>query len=400
MVKAMDYARAMTRLARSTQACAAFAQQENIPGMRRRHRAGRPTGARHGARPGRRRGGPARSRPTTAFRIASMTKSTTALAILALRDAGRLALDAPLADYVPQFASVAPATRDSAPVTVRHLLTPHGGLRHRRSMGRPRAGHEPGGARRAARDRHAVRPTAGACLRVQQSRLRAARPCDHQRDRRAVPELHPPHAAAAARHDAHHLRRLRGGARRLRLGLSLRRRRLLPRAAGARRRGRRDGRTVDDRRRLRPLPHLSPERLAAARRSRDRAGAPLERARDGPVPRAAVPAGRGRRRVPGRRAPTATACSMRTTRRWGGGCIIPAACRATARTCCSCRSAASACSPSPTAPTRRCRASRRASPSCSSPLQPKPAPLPPSPWLKRAVEAVVAAYAAGRIEKA
>jgi CubicO group peptidase (beta-lactamase class C family) len=52
-----------------------------------------------------------------------MTKSTTALAVLALRDAGRLALDAPLADTLPQFAAVAPATRDSAPVTIRHLLT-------------------------------------------------------------------------------------------------------------------------------------------------------------------------------------------------------------------------------------------------------------------------------------
>ena len=61
--------------------------------------------------------------PATAFRIASMTKSATALAILALRDRGRLSLDAPLAGYVPQFAAVTPATRDSAPVTVRHLLT-------------------------------------------------------------------------------------------------------------------------------------------------------------------------------------------------------------------------------------------------------------------------------------
>ena len=59
----------------------------------------------------------------TAFRIASMTKSTTALAILALRDEGRLALDTPLAICVPQFAGVRLPTRDSAPVTVRHLLT-------------------------------------------------------------------------------------------------------------------------------------------------------------------------------------------------------------------------------------------------------------------------------------
>jgi len=59
----------------------------------------------------------------TAFRIASMTKNMTALAVLALRDAGRLALDAPLAAYVPQFARVAPATRDSRPVSLRDLLS-------------------------------------------------------------------------------------------------------------------------------------------------------------------------------------------------------------------------------------------------------------------------------------
>jgi CubicO group peptidase (beta-lactamase class C family) len=59
----------------------------------------------------------------TAFRIASMTKNMTALAILSLRDQGRLALDAPLSTYVPQFGSVKPATADSAPVTVRHLIT-------------------------------------------------------------------------------------------------------------------------------------------------------------------------------------------------------------------------------------------------------------------------------------
>ncbi len=59
----------------------------------------------------------------TVFRSASMTKNMTALAILALRDAGRLALDAPLSQYVPQFAAVAPATSDSPPVSLRHLLT-------------------------------------------------------------------------------------------------------------------------------------------------------------------------------------------------------------------------------------------------------------------------------------
>ena len=61
--------------------------------------------------------------PDTAFRIASMTKNMTALAILALRDRGLLALDAPLGEYLPQFASVPAATSDSPPVSLRHLLT-------------------------------------------------------------------------------------------------------------------------------------------------------------------------------------------------------------------------------------------------------------------------------------
>lgn len=61
--------------------------------------------------------------PQTAFRIASMTKCVTALAILKLRDEGRLQLDAPLASYVPAFADAAPPPGDSAPVRIRDLLT-------------------------------------------------------------------------------------------------------------------------------------------------------------------------------------------------------------------------------------------------------------------------------------
>ena len=59
----------------------------------------------------------------TVFRIASMTKSFTALAVLKLRDEGKLDLDAPVARYIPELASLAPPTRDSPPITVRHLLT-------------------------------------------------------------------------------------------------------------------------------------------------------------------------------------------------------------------------------------------------------------------------------------
>lgn len=61
----------------------------------------------------------------TAFRIASMTKSFIALAILKLRDEGRLSLDDPVARYVPELSSLRYTTTDSPPVTIRHLLS-HG----------------------------------------------------------------------------------------------------------------------------------------------------------------------------------------------------------------------------------------------------------------------------------
>lgn len=72
-----------------------------------------------------------RRRPVTVdtrFRIASMTKNTTALAVLMLRDAGKVALDAPAATYVPELAKLKLPTADSAPVTLRDLLTHSAGL--------------------------------------------------------------------------------------------------------------------------------------------------------------------------------------------------------------------------------------------------------------------------------
>lgn len=61
--------------------------------------------------------------PDTVFRIASMTKSFTALAILKLRDAGKLSLDDPVARYVPAVADLPYPTKDSPLLTIRHLLT-------------------------------------------------------------------------------------------------------------------------------------------------------------------------------------------------------------------------------------------------------------------------------------
>src|ERR1700728_3127084 len=67
-------------------------------------------------------GGPAPDADTV-FRIASMTKSFTASAVLALRDDGALRLDDPAEASLPELRGWPPVTRDSVPVSLRHLLT-------------------------------------------------------------------------------------------------------------------------------------------------------------------------------------------------------------------------------------------------------------------------------------
>ena len=59
----------------------------------------------------------------TVFRIASMTKSFTAMAILKLRDEGKLSLDDLAERYVPELKGLRYPTTDSPRITVRHLLT-------------------------------------------------------------------------------------------------------------------------------------------------------------------------------------------------------------------------------------------------------------------------------------
>ena len=59
----------------------------------------------------------------TVFRIASMTKSFTAMAILSLRDQGKLRLDEPAERYVPELGGLSYPTADSPKLTIRHLLS-------------------------------------------------------------------------------------------------------------------------------------------------------------------------------------------------------------------------------------------------------------------------------------
>lgn len=63
--------------------------------------------------------------PRTVFRVASMTKSFTAMSLLRLRDQGRVELDRPASRYLPELRRLPLLTTDSPPITLRHLLT-HG----------------------------------------------------------------------------------------------------------------------------------------------------------------------------------------------------------------------------------------------------------------------------------
>lgn len=64
----------------------------------------------------------------TVFRIASMTKSFTALCILKLRDDGKLSLDDAAEKYVPELAKLKYPSSDAPKLTVRHLLTHSAGF--------------------------------------------------------------------------------------------------------------------------------------------------------------------------------------------------------------------------------------------------------------------------------
>ncbi len=74
-----------------------------------------------------------RMRTDAIFRIASMTKPITSVAAMILVEDGKLALDDPVAKYIPEFQNMKlldgkPATH---PMTVRHLLTHTAGLSYR-----------------------------------------------------------------------------------------------------------------------------------------------------------------------------------------------------------------------------------------------------------------------------
>jgi CubicO group peptidase (beta-lactamase class C family) len=65
--------------------------------------------------------------PATEFRMASHSKLFTAMAIMQLRDAGKIHLDDTVATYLPWF-QIRPAQPDDPPITIEELLTHDAGL--------------------------------------------------------------------------------------------------------------------------------------------------------------------------------------------------------------------------------------------------------------------------------
>jgi len=65
--------------------------------------------------------------PDTPFRMASITKTFTATAILQLRDGGKLRLDDPVVTFLPWF-NIQQRYSDQPPITIRQLLTHTSGL--------------------------------------------------------------------------------------------------------------------------------------------------------------------------------------------------------------------------------------------------------------------------------
>lgn len=61
--------------------------------------------------------------PNSIFRIASMTKSFTAMAVLKLRDEGKLNLNDPVSMYIPDMSKITYLTEDSPDITIQNLLT-------------------------------------------------------------------------------------------------------------------------------------------------------------------------------------------------------------------------------------------------------------------------------------
>ena len=124
--------------------------------------------------------------PDTAFRIASMTKSFTALAVLKLRDDGRLSLEDPVSRWIPEFARMERPTRDTPPLTVRQLLSHSAGFPEDNPWGDQQLSATDAMMDDWLAQGHSVLHAARHALRIFQLRVRPAGPRRDEGGRRAL----------------------------------------------------------------------------------------------------------------------------------------------------------------------------------------------------------------------
>ena len=124
------------------------------------------------------------------FRIASMTKSFTAMAILKLRDEGKLSLDDLAERHVPELKGLRYPTSDSPRLTVRHLMSHATGFPEDNPVGRSAACRNRSRVLEDAADGHPVFEYAGRRLRILQLRLRDPRAHRDQRLGHSLSSVH------------------------------------------------------------------------------------------------------------------------------------------------------------------------------------------------------------------
>ena len=142
-----------------------------------------------------------RADPKTLYRIASITKTFTATAVMQLRDEGKLALDDPLMTYLPELASARSGFGPIEGLTIRRLLSHESGLQSEPPGTGTSRGvlYESEAAKNLAQGRgHLADGAAERAVEVLEPRLPAARGARSARVGDDVREVHPledPHPA-------------------------------------------------------------------------------------------------------------------------------------------------------------------------------------------------------------
>ena len=172
----------------------------------------------------------------TVFRIASMTKSFTAMAILKLRDEGKLSLDDPAERYVPELKSLRYPTTDSPRITIRHLLTHSEGFPEDNPWGDQQLVRDRGRVLADAARRHSVLERARHRLRVLELRVRDPRTHRLARVSGSPTTTTSRRTSCSARHDVDDAASVEGAGEPPRHRLSLGRRAMEGRAGAAARR--------------------------------------------------------------------------------------------------------------------------------------------------------------------